>query len=48
MSPGEANRLLTMADKLKEQVMLALTYGCGLRSGEIVQLSTERNTAVLP
>lgn len=38
MSPGEANRLLTMADKLKVQVMLALAYGCGLRSGEIVRL----------
>jgi len=38
MSPGEANRLLIMADKLKVQVMLALAYGCGLRSGEIVRL----------
>ena len=38
MSPGEANRLLTMADKLKVQVMLALAYGCGLRAGEIVRL----------
>jgi integrase len=38
MSPGEANRLLTMADKLKVQVMLALAYGCGLRSGEVVRL----------
>jgi hypothetical protein len=26
--------------------MLALTYGCGLRSGEIVQLSAARNTRI--
>ena len=33
MSPDEVNRLLTVADKLKVQVMLALAYGCGLRVG---------------
>ncbi|HKS62155.1 MAG TPA: tyrosine-type recombinase/integrase [Xanthobacteraceae bacterium] len=38
MSPDEADRLLTMAGNLKVHAMLALGYGCGLRSGEIVRL----------
>jgi site-specific recombinase XerC len=38
MSPNEAERLLTMAGSLRDQVMLSLGYGCGLRAGEIVQL----------
>ena len=37
MSPGEAQRLLAMADNLKVKVMLALGYGCGLRAGKIVR-----------
>jgi integrase/recombinase XerD len=38
MSPGEARRLLDMADSVKVKVILALSYGCGLRAGEIVRL----------
>ena len=38
MSPNEAERLLAMADSLRDQVMLSLAYGCGLRAGEIVRL----------
>jgi integrase/recombinase XerD len=38
MSPDEADRLLAMAGNLKVHAMLALGYGCGLRSGEIVRL----------
>src|SRR3984893_3275754 len=38
MSPNEAERLLTMAGSLRDQVMLSLGYGCGLRGGEIVRL----------
>jgi integrase/recombinase XerD len=38
MSPGEAQRLVAMADKIQVKVMLALGYGCGLRAGEIVRL----------
>jgi integrase/recombinase XerD len=38
MRPGEARRLLAMADNIKVKVMLALGYGCGLRAGEIVRL----------
>jgi integrase/recombinase XerD len=38
MSPNEAERLLTMAHSLRDQVMLSLGYGCGLRAGEIVRL----------
>ena len=30
MSPGEARRLVDMADKIQVKVMLALGYGCGL------------------
>src|SRR5215831_17151536 len=38
VSPNEAERLLTMASSLRDQVMLSLGYGCGLRAGEIVRL----------
>jgi len=38
MSPNEAERLLDMAGSLRDQVMLSLGYGCGLRAGEIVRL----------
>jgi integrase/recombinase XerD len=38
MSRNEAERLLTMAGSLRDQVMLSLGYGCGLRAGEIVRL----------
>jgi integrase/recombinase XerD len=32
MSPGEAQRLVIMADKVQVKVMLALGYGCGLQA----------------
>jgi len=38
MSPTEAERLLAMAGSLRDQLMLSLGYGCGLRAGEIVRL----------
>jgi site-specific recombinase XerD len=38
MSPNEAERLLEEAGSLRDQVMLSLGYGCGLRAGEIVRL----------
>jgi integrase/recombinase XerD len=38
MSPDEAERLLQEAGSLRDQVMLSLGYGCGLRAGEIVRL----------
>src|SRR5262249_13335401 len=38
MSPNEAERLLSMAGSVRDQVMLSLGYGCGLRAGEIVRL----------
>jgi integrase/recombinase XerD len=38
MSPNEAERLLGMTGCLRDQVMLSLGYGCGLRAGEIVRL----------
>jgi site-specific recombinase XerD len=38
MSANEAERLLDMAGSLRDQVMLSLGYGCGLRAGEIVRL----------
>jgi integrase/recombinase XerD len=45
MSPGEARRLVIMADKIQVKVMLALGYGCGLRAGEIVRLKVAISTA---
>jgi integrase/recombinase XerD len=38
MSPDEAEQLLEEAGSLRDQVMLSLGYGCGLRAGEIVRL----------
>lgn len=38
MSQDEAKRLLLMAKNLKVRVMLSLSYGCGLRAGEVVGL----------
>jgi len=38
LSPEEVKRVLTMAASLKARAMLALTYGCGLRAGEVVRL----------
>jgi integrase/recombinase XerD len=38
MSPDEAEQLLEEAGSLRDQMMLSLGYGCGLRAGEIVRL----------
>jgi integrase/recombinase XerD len=38
MSPEEIERLLAMARNLKTRVLLSLSYGCGLRIGEVVRL----------
>lgn len=38
LSPEEVKRLLTMAPKLQTRLMLMLSYGCGLRAGEVVRL----------
>jgi site-specific recombinase XerD len=41
MSPEETRRLLAVASKLKARVMLSLSYGCGLRAGEVVRLKVK-------
>ena len=38
MSPDETKRLLAVASNLKARVLLSLSYGCGLRAGEVVRL----------
>jgi len=38
MSADEIKRLLAMAANLKVHAMLSLSYGCGLRAGEVVRL----------
>ena len=40
MSPDEAEQLLAMTGSLRDQVMLSLGYGCGLRASESVRLRT--------
>ena len=41
MSPDETKRLLAVASNLKARVLLSLSYGCGLRAGEVVRLKVE-------
>jgi integrase/recombinase XerD len=41
LSPDETRRLLAVASSLKARVMLSLTYGCGLRVGEVVRLKVK-------
>ena len=41
MSADEAKRLLAVAGSLKVRVMLSLSYGCGLRAGEVVRLKVK-------
>jgi integrase/recombinase XerD len=38
LSPEEVKRILAMATSLRAQVMLTISYGCGLRAGEVVRL----------
>ncbi len=39
LAPDEVNRILTMAPSLKARVMLTISYGCGLRAGEVTRLA---------
>jgi integrase/recombinase XerD len=41
VSADEARRLLAIASSLKARVMLSLSYGCGLRAGEVVRLKVK-------
>jgi site-specific recombinase XerD len=41
ISVNEEKRLLTVTDSLKVRVMLSLSYGCGLRAGEVVRLKVK-------
>src|SRR6201987_617691 len=38
LSPEEFKRVLAMATSLKARAMLTLSYGCGLRAGEVARL----------
>ena len=40
-SPDETRRLLAVATSLKARVLLSLSYGCGLRAGEVVRLKVK-------
>jgi len=39
LSPGEVKRILAMAPGLKARTMLTISYGCGLRAGEVTRLA---------
>jgi integrase len=41
MSQDETRRLLAVASGLKVRVLLSLSYGCGLRAGEVVRLKVK-------
>jgi site-specific recombinase XerD len=41
ISPEEVKRLLAATGSLKARVMLSLSYGCGLRAGEVVRLKVK-------
>lgn len=41
VSPDETRRLLAVATSLKARVLLSLSYGCGLRAGEVVRLKVK-------
>ena len=41
ISPDETKRLLAVASSLKARVLLSLSYGCGLRAGEVVCLKVK-------
>ena len=41
MSPDETRRLLAVATSLKARVLLSLSYGCGLRGGEVIRLKVK-------
>lgn len=39
LSPDEVKHILMMAPSLKARTMLAISYGCGLRAGEVARLT---------
>lgn len=39
LAPDEVKRILTLAPSLKARVMLTISYGCGLRAGEVTRLT---------
>src|ERR1019366_6526226 len=39
LSPDEVKRILLMAPSLKARTMLTISYGCGLRAGEVTRLT---------
>ena len=39
LAPDEVKHILTMAPSLKARVMLTISYGCGLRAGEVTRLA---------
>ena len=39
LSPGEVKHILMMAPGLKARLMLTISYGCGLRAGEVTRLT---------
>ena len=41
ISPDEARRLLAVASSLRTRMLLSLSYGCGLRAGEVVRLKVK-------
>ena len=41
MSADETKRLLAVATSLKARVLLSLSYGCGLRGGEVIRLKVK-------
>lgn len=41
ISPDETKRLLAVAGSLKVRVLLSISYGCGLRAGEVVRLKVK-------
>ena len=41
MSPDETRRLLIVTTNLKVRTLLSLSYGCGLRAGEVVRLKVK-------
>lgn len=38
LSQDEVKRLLAMASSVKVRAILSLSYGCGLRAGEVIRL----------
>ena len=47
MSPDETRRLLAVATSLKARVLLSLSYGCGLRGGEVIRLKVKHIDSAL-